>query len=211
MMILSLSCFCYSQDITCSSKYDKHNVHSHEYFTVCYNTDNYCPNWVQWTLTDTEAIEAENANNRASSFTKCKVSYSAVSSDYTSSGYDRGHMCPNNDRDFSEEAAKTTFKMCNVCPQLASLNRGCWKSVEELGHIYAKKFGSVKITCGPIFEENSEYINSKIRVPVGFFKIFYVEGVMTECYIFHQEDKTTPQPTTIEAIEDATGLKFSFN
>jgi endonuclease G len=51
-------------------------------------------------------------------------------SDYTGSGFDRGHVCPNADRYASREAADATFLMTNMTPQTGDLNRGPWQKLE---------------------------------------------------------------------------------
>jgi endonuclease G len=51
-------------------------------------------------------------------------------SDYTGSGFDRGHMSPNADRYGSREAADATFLMTNITPQTGDLNRGPWQKLE---------------------------------------------------------------------------------
>ena len=162
--------------------------HNHDTYEVWYDSSVKNPAYVIWDFTNVDAIESEAVDNRkSSSFIKCGSS--ATQSDFKNTGFDRGHMCPNNDRDWNADASKNTFRMCNVCPQSVSLNRGEWKSYEKKGHDLAHKYGLVTIMCGPIFEgtKNVIYIGkNNIRVPDRFFKIFYYDGKV-ECYLFSQD------------------------
>ena len=122
-------------------------------------------------------------------------------------------MCPNNDYDFSEETASTTFLMCNMSPQFRGLNRGSWKTWEEKAHIYAKKYGHIDICCGTIFSEIKEYNtkeNETLILPTQFFKIFYnKESKFMKCFIFNQSYEE-PKECKIEDIEKLANVKFSF-
>ncbi len=51
--------------------------------------------------------------------------------DYSGSGYDRGHLCPSKDRSSSEEANRETFLMSNMQPQTPKLNQKTWKYLED--------------------------------------------------------------------------------
>ncbi len=72
-------------------------------------------------------------------------------SDYTNSGFDRGHLCPSGDRTATENDNSATFVMTNMIPQAPSVNRGVWNDLEEycrtkvkLGleaYIYAGSYG----------------------------------------------------------------------
>ena len=50
---------------------------------------------------------------------------------YDKSGYDRGHLAPADDFDWSELAMSESFLMTNIAPQLAGFNRGIWKKLEN--------------------------------------------------------------------------------
>ena len=186
-------------------------LHEHSTYTSYYNVENQNPDCVIWRLTNVEAIESEAVNNRKSwSFIKCGSANNATwKASYKGKNYDKGHMCPNNDRDHSVETAEETFKACNICPQIARLNRGIWQEYEKYGHKLAKKYGYIDIACGPIYTTQfSEYIpnkRSKVRIPDAFYKIFYnKEENVIECYIFTQESKV--RKSTIEEINEIIGF-----
>ncbi|MDE7097387.1 MAG: DNA/RNA non-specific endonuclease, partial [Muribaculaceae bacterium] len=60
-------------------------------FTLSYNKDNKTPNYVAWELLGTEV---SNNVSRTNNFWKdTEIVGCTAHSDYTGSGYDRGHMC----------------------------------------------------------------------------------------------------------------------
>lgn len=191
---------------------DEVEDHNHYYYELQLDTVTHNPAWVKWTLTADEAIEAEAVDNRTNNFRKCNVTAtkSSIKADYNKTGFDRGHMCPNNDMDFSVDGASTTFFMCNMCPQTPALNRGIWKKYEEKGHKLAKKYGQVEIICGPTYDDfNSIAVIGKtgVYVPSGFYKVFIYNDVI-ECYLFTQENKD-PAETTLEKIFELTKISIS--
>ena len=78
---------------------------------------------------------------------------SAKPSDYTKSGYDRGHLCPAADMTHSAEAMEETFLMSNISPQLPVFNRGIWKSLEKQVRDWGEK-ERIYIVTGPVFKDN---------------------------------------------------------
>lgn len=191
--------------IKCSDEFNSHTIHEHTHYTLCYVEETKCPEWVYWKLTAKEADAAESVNNRTNDFKKCGES--ASPSDYKNSGYDKGHMCPNNDFDFTRQDASDTFRMCNMCPQTHLMNAGKWKDLESYTHTLAKNYDYVEIVAGPIFSGETKKLASGVRVPDAFYRIFYnKEANLLECYIVDQLD--FEKKVDLAEIEEKTGLKF---
>lgn len=181
--------------------------HNHETYEVWYSTNYNNPAFVIWDLTFEDAALSDSADNRAKSgFRQCMSSAKEIG--YIKSGYDRGHMCPNNDRDWSKESSINTFRTCNICPQTSALNRGNWKKYEFYAHILANKYQIVTIVCGPLYTTKDRLLLvGDIVVPNAFFKIFIVNNKIFECYIFYQNNIV--ENTTIDEIENLTKFKFN--
>lgn len=195
-------------------------IHYHNGFVVCYNGDLGIPEYVTYTLTKEQAEESEKKSQRTNDFRQCpQIKYiakiSATHNDYTKSGYDRGHLCPNNDRDYSLETASETFHMCNVAPQTHAINAGVWKKTEELGHKLAKKYGKIDITAGVIFyDEPKRFTNAnknKIAIPDAFFKVYFHGEELVDAYII--PNKSTglkgfnTYKTTLDEIQKVASWK----
>src|SRR5215472_9446100 len=89
------------------------------------------PNWASWDLTSGDV----GSSGRASSFytdTNLPANFTWVTdSDYTGSGFDRGHMCPSGDRTDNTADNDLVFFMSNIIPQAADNNQGVWDSFEN--------------------------------------------------------------------------------
>ena len=176
------------------------------------------PEYVYYDLLKEHAVD--NNVSRSGSFVKdTEITLGTAStSDYTNSGYDRGHLANCDDFRYDMTAMRTTFLMSNIAPQLPAYNRGgAWRESEIQGDIYAVAFGHVEIITGPIYKsENPIKIGktTKISVPDGFFKIFYnKDNMLLEAYIIYQDDYSNRLDTykvSVEDVEKATGLKFEF-
>lgn len=96
----------------------------------------------------------------------------AIPSDYTHTGYDRGHMCPAADRSTSRRTMMATFSMANIAPQVPALNRGAWKRIEEACRRYAKGGHHVAVIADAIFwqADTLRIGQSRVAVPHGFVK-----------------------------------------
>lgn len=188
-----------------------YEYHNHQTFEAWYDKENLNPAYVVWDLTNENAIESSQNNFRKSwSFLKCGSSPNGTVA-YKSSGFDRGHMCPNEDRDLSEEDARNTFRACNICPQTHLLNAGTWKKIEIQERSFAQKHGLVTIICGPIYlnDKSETFLKSGIRIPDGFFKVIVCNGEVILAKKFLQSNVMAD--TNLEKIEKETGLKIWIN
>ena len=182
--------------------------------TVSFNRNLHIPNWVAWELT---ADETSGTTGRSSKFNHdADVAGCAWPSDYTGSGYDRGHMAPAGDMKWDPEAMAQTFLMTNIAPQAHSLNSGSWKSLEEKCRKWATIDSAIVIVCGPVLRNPIiEYIgDTQVAVPAEYFKVILapysdpprgigfimpngkVPGGMQQCSM------------TIDQVEEITGHDF---
>lgn len=106
-------------------------------------------NWVSWDLTSPDI----GNSGRSNSFTRDTLLPSnfnrLTTSDYTNSGFNRGHMCPSLDRTDTLTNNKETFKMSNVIPQEADNNQGPWQDFEAYCQGLAQAGDELLITSGP--------------------------------------------------------------
>lgn len=138
---------------------------------------------------------------------KKNIAY-VVTSEYTKSGYDRGHLAPSADFAWNQDANDITFVMSNMAPQTPGLNRGAWKRLED----QVRKWACV--ITGPVLGENLPRLKSGLEVPQEFFKIVIDETAPKKAvaFMYHQNDKGDVMKKRVIGLEEvkaATGLAFN--
>jgi len=185
-------------------------------YVAAYNETTKSPAWVCYRLFKVDSLEAPE---RPSGFKIDKRTKSKVStSQYTGSGYDRGHMAPNYGIAicYGEDAQRETFLMSNVTPQTPNLNRGPWKALEQqVAKDWAQRLGEVWVTTGPIQDSDAEEIGDGIEIPTGCFKIVIDEHEgkpRASVFVMGQNIPKSAEPTnytaTVDFVEKITGLDF---
>lgn len=178
-------------------------------YSGCYDAINHGPHIVTWVLTKDELV---NGNyRRANNFNQQRDGGQLLrdinndnylmptDNDYSGSGYDRGHMAPAEDFDFSQLAKDSTFFMGNIWPQNSNLNQnGAWIELEKYEREVAEIYEYVKITI-IVNTFTDEWIttrpNRHIRVPAEFIKILeYSDGC--EIYVIPNIENTGRDPQT---------------
>jgi len=192
-------------------------------FMIGYSDYRGNPLWVSYLLTPV-AKDAKRLK-RPSSFYKDWRNITQIEhSDYTHSGYDRGHMAPNYaiSRLYGKSSQIDTFDMTNITPQRPNLNRKLWQRLEEAEvSEFTKYFDKVWVFTGPIFDENKETLkHSKyVEIPDAFFKIYVGitenKPAKTLAFIMPQNVKGNESfmefLTSIDEVEKQTGLDFFSN
>lgn len=144
-----------------------------------------------------------------------------TSSDYTNSGYDRGHMAPNHAIAllYGKQAQVETFLMTNITPQKPSLNQKFWQRLEEMElDSFAPKFKEVWVYTGPLFDEKTTRLKSSyfVEIPDAFYKIYVgVEAngtLKTLAVIVPQNAKANDRMekylVSIDEVERRSGFDF---
>lgn len=163
-------------------------------YTVSYNNNTLCPNWVAWHLSKDDLGEATRSDKFVPDKTLPQNWYAVKKNDYQfpAYGFDRGHVCPSADRTSSNEVNQETFLMTNMIPQSPDCNRIVWKDLEiyerelvlqgnEL-YIFAGGYGSGGIGNRGYFEkiiinpknDNDENKKYTLNVPEFCWKIILV-------------------------------------
>ena len=193
-------------------------VIEHLGYTVSYNPQWLVPNWVAYELINSETYGEQERSNHFKPDPLVKGD-PVVTSDYSNSGYDRGHMAPAADMKWSEQAMRESFYMTNICPQIHSLNAGDWKDLEELARDWAQRYEKIYIACGPIMEADYQTIGKthSIAVPSAFYKVFLrkiCNGWTSIGFIMPNKAGNRPLMTymfTVDEVEEQTGLDFFYN
>ncbi len=118
-------------------------------YTLSFNRGTNTANWVSWHLSNRWKGRAA----RTPKFSPDDLLPSSwphvTTGDYSGSGFDRGHMCPSDDRDFSPAENATTFRLTNIIPQAPANNQGPWRELEEYARTLAERGSELYVVAGP--------------------------------------------------------------
>jgi endonuclease G len=218
LLLITLHTYSFAQGVedTKTNKAVESQVIEHTGYRVSYNQTWCIPNWVAYELTRSEVA---GQYPRRGSFCPDPqvVGYTAVTSDYTKSGWDRGHMAPAADMKWSEEVMLESFYLSNICPQNSGLNGGLWLSLEERARYWANKDSNIFIVCGPIMDDVYDTIGANgVAVPKGFFKVICKKNKGTYVgigFIFPNENCSGDifdLACTIDKVEEISGHDFFY-
>ncbi len=120
-------------------------------YTLSYNRDKGTPNWVSWHLDPSwygtlARIDTFRADPKVPSDW-----YRVQDSDFSGSGFDRGHMTPNADRDNQNRIPinQETYLMTNMVPQSPDNNQGPWAEFEAYLRTQTDSGQEIYIVAGP--------------------------------------------------------------
>lgn len=143
-----------------------------EGFTIGYSPSLRHPAWVAYRV---HPVTNAVAPPRPSSFRPDpQMPGTPKHSDYTKSGFDRGHMAPNQAiaSRFGSVAQRQTFLTSNICPQRPWLNQGPWYDVEHrISELWPDIYGPVWVITGAITPPDAQRLPAGIAIPAGFYQI----------------------------------------
>lgn len=190
-------------------------IKEYEGFTVDFNASNRTPNYVSWELLGSET-DGPYSRNGEKFWQDADIKNCPRSSDYTRSGYDRGHMFPAADAKWSQQSMHQCFSMANITPQVHALNAGAWKTLEEKERLWAKRDSALIIISGPVYqkEDNVRIGEAGVRVPSAYFKVLlapFVEKPRAIAFVYpneHCPGNMQNYSTSVDYVEELTGFDF---
>ena len=195
---------------------------SGNHFAISYNRDKGIPNWVAWTLSSKYIGNVDRQNDFRPDTSLPSDWKRITPSDYSRSGYTRGHLCPSADRSSSIESNSATFLMSNITPQTYELNVGPWEKLEKYSRSLARRNTTLQIIAGHYGDQGR--IKNKFTIPTNFWKIVIVipngskidrdsRVIVVDMPNINgiEERNWRDFRTTIAQIEQKTGYKFLTN
>lgn len=186
----------------------------HEYYSLSYSEADEQAEWVAYELTKDQVRNADFKRPYFEVDPKVKTK-SAHWRNYKNSGYDRGHLCPAGDREFSKEAYVETFLTSNISPQRHDFNAGVWNRLEQQVRYWAKKYDGVFVVTGGILKDKMGTIGSeKVTVPESFYKIVYDQSggdVRMIAFLMNHKESTKSLDqfvVSVDQLESITGIDF---
>jgi endonuclease G, mitochondrial len=99
-------------------------------YSLSYNAKTRTPNWVSWCLRKGDI--GKSVRGAFEPDTLLPRGFERVTTQaYIGSGFDRGHMCPAQDRSSKQADMDATFRMTNVIPQSPNSNQRAWERLES--------------------------------------------------------------------------------
>lgn len=171
--------------------------------------------WVSYKLTRWEVTTRIAKRNDRFKADPEAAGGSAKPSDYTKSGYDRGHLAPAADMLFSHQTMIDSFYMSNISPQAPMFNRGVWKKLEAQIRAFAVAEDEIYVVTGPVLptEKTITIGESEVTVPKYFYKVVYDITPPQKMIAFVLPNEPSKRPlkdfaVTVDHVEKLTGLDF---
>lgn len=175
------------------------------------------PLWVIYKVTD----KIQKHGKRPNFYADWRSLANVTTSDYTRTGYDRGHLAPNYiiASRYGKNAQQETFLMTNISPQKPKFNQKIWQRLEKVSaNHFSKLFTTFWVVTGPIFAKQPKTLKGQgIDIPTAFYKIFITpetdnNPARSLAFIMPQtanpKDSLIKYVTTIDEIEKQTGIDF---
>lgn len=156
-------------------------------YVLSYNSSKGIPNWVSWHLSSAWKGNALRCDCFKADNSLPTGFFKATTSDYTNTGFNRGHMCPSEDRDGNSADNEATFYMTNIAPQSPVLNQQTWGSLESYCRALMTQGNELYIIAGSygqggVNDAGGTYTSiagGNITVPSHYWKIVVVLPVDT--------------------------------
>jgi DNA/RNA non-specific endonuclease len=94
-------------------------------YVLSYNAKSHTPNWVCWRLAADDIGKAARGPFSPDPLLPGNIA-KVTSHVYDASGFDRGHMCPAQDRSSTQADMDATFYTSNIVPQAPNNNQRAW-------------------------------------------------------------------------------------
>jgi len=152
-----------------------------EQYTLSYNRDQGKPNWVSWHLSSAWLGSAPRQDDFRADAGLPSGWYQVKATDYSGSGFDRGHNCPSADRTSSVADNSATFLMSNMMPQAPNNNQQTWANLENYARSLVDAGNELYIICGSYGRGGTgsagyqtTIASGKVTVPARCWKVLVV-------------------------------------
>lgn len=187
-----------------------------QHYALGYHEQHEQAAWVAYRLKARENAARHDRYDRFMADEKVSTG-SASPSDYTNSGYDRGHLAPAADFSYDKRAMQETFYMSNMSPQEPAFNRGVWSRLENQIRDWSEAEQMIWVVTGPVLlnQKNLKKIgDNQVSVPLTYYKVvldmqeptFKMVGFLVPNEGSNQE--LSAFGVTVDSIEQITGLDF---
>lgn len=117
-------------------------------YSLSLNGSRNIANWVSWNVNSTDFGSTPRQDNFRPDTALPSAFDDIFTSDYTNSGFDRGHITPSADRTSSVTANSNTFFTTNIIPQSPDNNQGVWRIFEDFTRDFVNAGNEVYVLAG---------------------------------------------------------------
>ncbi|HZR08209.1 MAG TPA: DNA/RNA non-specific endonuclease [Myxococcales bacterium] len=144
-------------------------------YVVSYDGGRRVPAWVSWELNAGWLGPVPRQDDFRADDTLPPDVPQAQLADYAGSGWDRGHLCPSEDRTATIGDNRSTFYLTNMVPQADNVNGGPWARLESYLRGLASGGKELSVVAGGIFAGTPRTIGADaVAVPAATFKVAVV-------------------------------------
>lgn len=193
-------------------KHDSFRLLNNKYYDIIYSDCLRIPSCSKYYFVD--KVSQKKLKRQAFSFVQDKrvPKPRPSTTDYTNSGYVRGHMVPSADMAFNKDAMKATFLMSNVAPMRQAFNNGVWKQIENQVRLAAESYSGIVILTGVAFGkcDSITRISGDIAIPDGFWKVIFQpeqKKVIQAWYV--KQERSTSFESSVRCPLD-TIIKYAY-
>ncbi len=158
-----------------------------EFIVMCYDYKKKAVKAVSYTLLG-DLMNEVNIEERPSFYVeKLLKSKDRISStDYTNSGYDKGHMAPDAAFDWSQESLHAVYTLANIIPQAPQVNRRSWAKLERYVRDKAEELGELDVVNVVKYGQRSSRMGkNRMAISKGYYKILYNEDEEYEACFYY--------------------------
>ncbi len=156
--------------------------------------------------------------------------YRTEPSDYSGSGFNRGHICASADRLCNQDANGQTFYLSNMHPQWSGFNSGVWENMEQQVRkwnsstyrdtLWVCKGGTIDDVYLDGEEQSGIYTGFSLRMPVPRYFFMALVAKKSDSYmgmafwVEHagsDDNQLAKYMISIDELEERTGIDFFCN
>ncbi len=155
-------------------------------------------------LNQAKLIDRDDSFHEESSLPQ---SMRAKLSDYSGSGFDRGHLAPNGNM-ANRSQQYDSFSMANIAPQSPRNNRYIWRNIESATRYLTQQYGEVYSVTGVAFKDKRpKQLEGRVIVPSHFFKAVYIPAInQAGVYYAPNDESERIEIISLDELAEQTGI-----
>ncbi len=182
-----------------------------EEFAVMHSGIARTPLWSAQHLTEERIAEARKIKRRNTFHEEKRLPKAerAELSDYSRSGFDRGHLSPAADMS-SNQSQYESFSLANIVPQDPHNNQNLWVALEGITRGFTRSGGEAYVISGPMFEgDRLQRLKGRVLIPTHMFKAIYLpQRRQASAYITPNAPGTEYEIVSIAELEKRLGINL---